>query len=302
MLKKAMVWMGMCCGILLSLPSQAAVNCASLPTWQSGTAYNGNTTVKHNGKSYTSQWWTQGANPETHSGQWQEWKYNDVCSGSTPISSSSSSASSTPVSSSSSSATNTGGSCPTWSAGTFYSAGTVVSYNGAFYVAEHDNPGYSPTISTWYWDPVASCPGGNSSSSSSSTPTNDCGTDWYEARLTNYESYPDPGSIECIYYNGCQWAGYFYGVNGQQPESWVAANNIIAVHMKDWNWLGLKTLNLRQGNRHITGKVYDACADSDCNGCCTANLAGDGFLIDIEKYTMQRFGSGDGIVEFQVCY
>ena len=229
MMKKAMVWVGMCCGLLLSLPSVAAVNCTNLPTWQSATAYNGNTTVKHNGKSYTSQWWTQGANPETHSGQWQEWKYNDVCSGSTPISSS-------------------------------------------------------------------------SSSSSSSTPTNDCGTDWYEARLTNYESYPDPGSDECIYYNGCQWAGYFYGVNGQQPESWVEANNIIAVHMKDWNWLGLKTVNLRQGNRRITGKVYDACADSDCNGCCTANLAGDGFLIDVEKYTMQRFGSGDGIVEFQVCY
>ena len=300
MMKKAMVWVGMCCGILLSLPSLAAVNCTNLPTWQSSTAYNGNTTVKHNGKSYTSQWWTQGANPETHSGQWQEWKYNDVCSGATP--SSSSSSSSAPVSSSSSSATNPGGSCPTWSAGTFYSAGTVVNYNGAFYLAEHDNPGYSPTISTWYWDPVASCPGGNSSSSSSSTPTNDCGTDWYEARLTNYESYPDPGSDECIYYNGCQWAGYFYGVNGQQPESWVEANNIIAVHMKDWNWLGLKTLNLRQGNRRITGKVYDACADSDCNGCCTANLAGDGFLIDVEKYTMQRFGSGDGIVEFQVCY
>ena len=300
MMKKAMVWVGMCCGILLSLPSLAAVNCTNLPTWQSSTAYNGNTTVKHNGKSYTSQWWTQGANPETHSGQWQEWKYNDVCSGSTP--SSSSSSSSAPVSSSSSSATNPGGSCPTWSAGTFYSAGTVVNYNGAFYLAEHDNPGYSPTISTWYWDPVASCPGGSSSSSSSSTPTNDCGTDWYEARLTNYESYPDPGSDECIYYNGCQWAGYFYGVNGQQPESWVEANNIIAVHMKDWNWLGLKTLNLRQGNRRITGKVYDACADSDCNGCCTANLAGDGFLIDVEKYTMQRFGSGDGIVEFQVCY
>ncbi len=300
MMKKAMVWVGMCCGILLSLPSLAAVNCTNLPTWQSSTAYNGNTTVKHNGKSYTSQWWTQGANPETHSGQWQEWKYNDVCSGATP--SSSSSSSSAPVSSSSSSATNPGGSCPTWSAGTFYSAGTVVNYNGAFYLAEHDNPGYSPTISTWYWDPVASCPGGSSSSSSSSTPTNDCGTDWYEARLTNYESYPDPGSDECIYYNGCQWAGYFYGVNGQQPESWVEANNIIAVHMKDWNWLGLKTLNLRQGNRRITGKVYDACADSDCNGCCTANLAGDGFLIDVEKYTMQRFGSGDGIVEFQVCY
>ena len=27
----------------------------------------------------------------------------------------------------------------------------------------------------------------------------------------------------------------------------------------------------------------------------------DGFLIDIEKHTMARFGSGNGTVEFQVC-
>ena len=48
-------------------------------------------------------------------------------------------------------------------------------------------------------------------------------------------------------------------------------------------------------------KVLDLCSDSDCNGCCTNNLGGDGYLIDIEKYTMQRFGSGSGEVNFQVC-
>src|SRR5690606_14583683 len=101
-MNKAMVWLGLCCGIFLSAQSIAAVNCSNLPTWQSSAAYNGNTTVKHNGKSYTSQWWTQGADPETHSGQWQEWKLNDVCSGS---STSSSSSSSRPSSSSSSSST-----------------------------------------------------------------------------------------------------------------------------------------------------------------------------------------------------
>jgi chitodextrinase len=301
MIKKAMVLAGFFFSCLLTAESFAAVNCSGLVTWSSAAQYGGGTTVKHNGKSYTSQWWTQGANPETHSGPWQEWKYNDVCSGATSSSSSVRSSSSSSVRSSSSSSTNSGGSCPTWAAGTYYAAGTVVRYNGAFYIAEHANPGYSPTISTWYWDPVSSCPGGNNSSSSSSSAGNDCGSAWYSARLTNYESYPDPGSQECIQYNGCTWAGQFYGLNGVQPESWVAANNIIAVHLKDWNWLGMKTLNLRQGNRRITGKVYDGCSDSDCNGCCTANLGGDGYLIDIEKYTMQRFGSGSGIVEFQVC-
>ena len=50
----------------------------------------------------------------------------------------------------------------------------------------------------------------------------------------------------------------------------------------------------------IDATVYDECADSDCNGCCTENAHANGldFLIDIEKYTMQRFGSGDGIVDW----
>lgn len=133
------------------------------------------------------------------------------------------------------------------------------------------------------------------------TSPQDCGAPWYSANLTNYESYPDPGSEECTEYNGCQWAGQFYGLDGVQPESWVAANNIFAVHLKDWDWMGLHTVNLKQGEHFITGTVYDACSDSDCNGCCTANLGGDYFLIDIEKYTMQRFGSGSGLVQFQVC-
>nr|WP_321362034.1 hypothetical protein [uncultured Hyphomonas sp.] len=63
----------------------------------------------------------------------------------------------------------------------------------------------------------------------------------------------------------------------------------------------MKTLRLQQGERTLIVKVYDACSDADCNGCCTANLGGDGYLVDIEKYTMERFGSGDGLVTFQVC-
>ena len=73
------------------------------------------------------------------------------------------------------------------------------------------------------------------------------------------------------------------------------------MHLKDWAWLGMKTLLLRQGTREVTVRAIDACSDADCDGCCTANLGGDGYLIDIEKYTMGRFGSGDGLVEFQVC-
>jgi hypothetical protein len=119
-----------------------------------------------------------------------------------------------------------------------------------------------------------------------------------KANLTWFESYPDPGSEECIKYNGCQWAGQFAAVNGKQPESWVKANNICAVHEKDFAKYKLKTLRLVQGNKTIDVKVYDECADSDCDGCCTQNAAGAGFLIDVEKYTAERFGTREGVVEW----
>ena len=121
---------------------------------------------------------------------------------------------------------------------------------------------------------------------------------WRLANLTTFTSYPDPGSEECIQYNGCTWAGQFAALDGVQPESWVMAHNIIAVHSKDFPTYKLKTLRMRQGTKQIDATVYDMCADSDCDGCCTANSAETGFLIDIEKYTMERFGSGDGIVEW----
>ncbi|MFC4083716.1 glycoside hydrolase family 19 protein [Amycolatopsis samaneae] len=50
---------------------------------------------------------------------------------------------------------------PVWAAGRNYVAGDIVRYtNGRYYKASHDNPGYDPVISTWYWDPYT-CGGGN---------------------------------------------------------------------------------------------------------------------------------------------
>ncbi|MDB5051389.1 MAG: putative exported protein [Fibrobacteres bacterium] len=121
-----------------------------------------------------------------------------------------------------------------------------------------------------------------------------------KANLTWFTSYPDPGSDECINYNGCQWAGMFAALDGKQPESWVKANNIAAVHERDFAKYRLKTLRLTQGTHQIDVKVYDMCADSDCNGCCTKNAAATGFLIDIEKYTKERFGTSSGTVDW-VC-
>jgi hypothetical protein len=120
---------------------------------------------------------------------------------------------------------------------------------------------------------------------------------WHKANLTNFESYPDPDSDECRLYHGCDYEGLFAFVDGQQSEAWVMAHNIIAVHSKDEQY-ALKTFRIKQGANQIDATVYDECADSDCSGCCTRNSQETGFLIDMEKYTMQRFGSGDGIVDW----
>ena len=78
----------------------------------------------------------------------------------------------------------------------------------------------------------------------------------------------------------------------------MKAHNIIAVHHKDSAKYKLKTFRLKQGSNQIDAKVYDECSDSDCDGCCTKNSKHTGFLIDIEKYTMHKFGSGSGVVEW----
>ena len=127
-------------------------------------------------------------------------------------------------------------------------------------------------------------------------------TVWNKANLTWYISWPDPGSEECVVYNGCEWAGYFAGLPDQQTEEWVSEHNIISIHEKDWGKYKLKTFRLRQKGRTIDATVYDKCADSDCEGCCTQNAGELGFLIDIESYTCERLSGTkdgcDGVIEW----
>ena len=124
-------------------------------------------------------------------------------------------------------------------------------------------------------------------------------TVWNKANLTWYTSWPEPGSEECEDYNGCTWAGWFAGLEDQQTEEWVSEHNIIAIHEKDWDTYKLKTFRLRKNGHTIDAVVYDKCADSDCEGCCTKNAGKIGFLIDIESYTRKRFNNyGSGVVEW----
>jgi hypothetical protein len=137
-------------------------------------------------------------------------------------------------------------------------------------------------------------------SSAGTTPTTGCDApnlEWKTANKTNYTSYPDPGSEECIKYNGCTWAGQFAACDDTKTEQWVSTHNIVAA-FPDFGALKLHDLCLRKGNKTIVVTVLDTCGDSDCDGCCTENKGSANQLIDIESYTDARWGVPDGTIEW----
>lgn len=119
---------------------------------------------------------------------------------------------------------------------------------------------------------------------------------WKTARKTTYTSYPDPGSSECLQYNGCTWAGQFAFCSGQRSEAWVASHDIAALFPAQG--LAGHDLCIRSGSRQRVVTVIDTCADSDCDGCCTENRGGAEALIDLESHTDARWGLADGPLEW----
>jgi hypothetical protein len=120
---------------------------------------------------------------------------------------------------------------------------------------------------------------------------------WKTASKTEYTSYPDPGSPECIQYSGCDYLGMFAACSNTASEAWVSAHNIVAA-FPDFNTLKLHDLCLKSGNKTIVVTVIDTCGDSDCGGCCTQNKGTADELIDIESYTAARFGVPDGRIQW----
>ena len=122
------------------------------------------------------------------------------------------------------------------------------------------------------------------------------GLAWKSAKKTNYESYPAPGSDECVKFNGCAYLGQFQACENTMPESWVKSHNIAAVF--PLQGLALHNLCVRSGGKTLVVTAIDTCGDSDCGGCCTKNRGAADRLIDLEKYTNQRFGVADGDIEW----
>lgn len=139
--------------------------------------------------------------------------------------------------------------------------------------------------------------GGSPPGSPSSARCEAPGLTWKTARKTWYESYPDPGSEECVKYNGCLWAGQFAACEGKRSEEWVKQRNIAAA-FPGFASLALHDLCLKSGDKTLVVTVLDTCGDDDCDGCCTQNKGSADALIDLEKYTNQRWGVEDGPISW----
>ncbi|MGE7436100.1 glycoside hydrolase family 19 protein [Kitasatospora sp. NPDC001175] len=124
--------------VLLPAAAANAASCAA--PWNPATAYSGGSPASYAGHNWSAKWWTQNETPGGSSGVWAD---QGGCGGQ--------GGPTTPP--------KDGCNYPDWVAGQYYQAGSIVRYtNGGFYRATHDNPGYDPVISTWYWEPYACGP------------------------------------------------------------------------------------------------------------------------------------------------
>lgn len=173
--------------------SQAhAISCSGLAAWNSATAYTAGMQVQTLGQAYKANWWSQGANPTTHSAQYQEWIALGTCDGtsstasskSSVISSSSIRPSSASIASSKPSSSSTANSSiagictsPQYAAGSNYGAGQLAQNAGneysctvAGWCGSTAAWAYAPGTGTYWnsaWSLVRSCSAGSSSTKSS---------------------------------------------------------------------------------------------------------------------------------------
>ena len=83
---------------------------------------------------------------------------------------------------------------PAWVAGTSYAEGNIVLFQGAYYVAVHENPGYDPVVSDYFWDPYSCATaggGGSSSGVGGSAPLGDSALDDVLSESVFNQLFPD---------------------------------------------------------------------------------------------------------------
>lgn len=145
------------------------------------------------------------------------------------------------------------------------------------------------------------------------------------ASLTYYQSYPfccpnspnyDPTypKDECDNYSGCEYIGDFAAL-GHESLAFVQTNNLVAFYdnYDPYNifWerrYANKTIQLTKeynGSTYVfNATIADACGNKDCNNCCAKNSRFNGYLVDMEYYTvMNNFNStdaADGDIQFTI--
>ncbi len=110
--------------------SAAPVCSSTISNWTQGQNYPAGTVVNYNSTRYVAKYANPGYNPTVSSYYWASYTCNS--GGSTTCSN--------PI--------------KAWVQGSNYAAGAVVTYNGLQFVAKYANPGYIPTVSTYYWAPI----------------------------------------------------------------------------------------------------------------------------------------------------
>jgi hexosaminidase len=127
--------------------------CAA-PAWNAATAYVGGSVVSYNGRTYTAKWWTQGEQPDTHSGPSDVWRNDGACSSVSPTTSPSTSPTTSPTSSPSPTPSPTSGAYPAWQTSKAYAVGNRVSYSGRNYEcrqAHTSQAGWEPPNTPALW-------------------------------------------------------------------------------------------------------------------------------------------------------
>jgi len=163
-----------------------------------------------------------------------------------------------------------------------------------------------------------------SSSSSDSNPTTSSTKTQVKATgsFTTYQSYPkccpsspnyDPtaSTTECGDYSGCKYIGMLAGYvttanpDGYKSINFVETNNLVAFYDNSdktgSNWFktyALRTIGVKKTINgivyHFNATIADTCGNSDCNNCCSKNAGSNGYLVDMEYYTVLRnFGTID---------
>lgn len=112
---------------------------------------------------------------------------------------------------------------------------------------------------------------------------------------SNYD--PTFPTEECDLYSACEYTGLFAALNGVQPIEFVQNHSLVAFfNRSDANNTEFYT---NYANKNVTlvyndtlvfrAEIVDMCGNTDCNGCCSANSAPSGYLVDLEFYTAQRY-------------